>query len=239
MTYLFLCTSIALSWAAPSLQPSSLHREIEILKYVKTIALRERAFAHEHYVAKRLAFLFEVGSGAGDSSKATDITTIAFADLVPQSPGFLVRPPTGDDYTSTMDSQWYQRRLGEDSHNEYPSTYQRLWQLINHVYDIVPMMFIPATIFLMATICYMMPGNQAAANWQPPRYNPDDRSQSFRAYVTDLMHWLMMTPLAPHQQAVAVVNRLEGTARQMGRTLTPQELFNGGVVNGEHLDPVT
>ncbi len=160
--------------------------------------MRKRAFAHEYYLAKRFALLFEVGSGEGDNSKPTAVTTTALSDSVPKSHGFLARPPTGDDYTSTMDSQWYQRRLGEDSHNEYPSTYQRLWQLINYVCDIVPPMFIPVTIFLMATICYMMPGNQAAANWQPPRYNPDDRSQSFRAYLTDLSHWLMMTPLAPH-----------------------------------------
>jgi hypothetical protein len=53
------------------------------------------------------------------------------------------------------------------------------------------------------------------------------------------MHWVIITPLAPHQQASAIVSRLGGTARDMGRTLTPDEMFNGGIVNGERLDPVT
>ena len=91
-------------------------------------------------------------------------------------------------------------------------------------------------LFISALVMFMMPAEQAN---QPPVYDPDDRSQSFRAYMTDLMHWCMGTRLAPHEQAVAIVRRLRGTARDMGRTLTPAELFNGGIVNGEQLDPVT
>ena len=91
---------------------------------------------------------------------------------------------------------------------------------------------------LYFAVCFMQ--NQDRFNVRmPPYYDPDDRSTSFRAYVTDLMHWVMMTDLAPHQQATAIISRLGGTARDMGRTLSPDELFNGGNVNGEHLDPVT
>jgi len=93
---------------------------------------------------------------------------------------------------------------------------------------------------LWSCVCFMM--NQGGDRYNvrmPPYFDPDDRSISFRAYVTDLMHWILLTDLAPHQQATAIVSRLGGTARDMGRTLTPDELFNGGDVNGEHLDPVT
>jgi len=73
----------------------------------------------------------------------------------------------------------------------------------------------------------------------PPQYNPDDPNQTFRAWVTDLMQWVMLTDLAPHQQAAAIAARLEGTARDMGRTLTPAEMMNGGIIDGRQLDPVT
>jgi len=91
----------------------------------------------------------------------------------------------------------------------------------------------------ISAISMMMPGGTAYSQRQPPLYNPEDRSQTFRAWVTDLMHWVMLTDLAPHQQATSIVSRLDGTARDMGMTLTPEELFNGGVVNGQQLDPVT
>eukprot|EP00969_Alexandrium_andersonii_P269767 11923750-Alexandrium_andersonii.AAC.1 len=49
----------------------------------------------------------------------------------------------------------------------------------------------------------------------------------------------MVTDLQPHQQAAAVVLRLGGPAREMCRTITPQELTNGGVFNGVQYDPVS
>ena len=49
----------------------------------------------------------------------------------------------------------------------------------------------------------------------------------------------MLTDLAPHQQAAAIVMRLGGAARELARTISPQELVHGGVVNGVQLDPVS
>ena len=49
----------------------------------------------------------------------------------------------------------------------------------------------------------------------------------------------MLTDLQPHQQAAAIVMRLGGSAREMARMITPQELMNGGVQNGVLVDPVT
>ena len=61
---------------------------------------------------------------------------------------------------------------------------------------------------------------------------------SFRAYVTDLTLWVMLTDLQPHQQAAAVIMRLRGSARELGRTITADEIMNGGVINGQALGPV-
>ena len=62
---------------------------------------------------------------------------------------------------------------------------------------------------------------------------------SFRTYMMDLNLWMMLTDLAPHQQAAAIIMRLGGAASELARTMTPQEIFQGGVVNGVQLDPVS
>jgi len=49
----------------------------------------------------------------------------------------------------------------------------------------------------------------------------------------------MLTDLAPHQQAAAIVMRLGGAARDLARTITPQEILQGGVINGIQYDPVS
>ena len=74
----------------------------------------------------------------------------------------------------------------------------------------------------------------------PPSWSPEhDHSYSFRAYMTDIALWVMLTDLQPHQQCAAIIMHLGGAARDMARMVTPQELMNGGVRNGVALDPVT
>ena len=74
----------------------------------------------------------------------------------------------------------------------------------------------------------------------PPSWSPEsDHTYSFRAYMTDIALWVMLTDLQPHQQCAAIVMRLGGSAREMARTLSPQEMVNGGVRNGVAMDPVT
>jgi len=74
---------------------------------------------------------------------------------------------------------------------------------------------------------------------KPPTWNPANESYSFRAYVTDLMLWIMLTDLSPPQQASAIILQLEGTAREVARTIQPNEILFGGVINGQQLDPVS
>ena len=47
----------------------------------------------------------------------------------------------------------------------------------------------------------------------------------------------MLTELQPHQQAVAIITRLGGIAGETARLLHPHEIANGGVLNGQQLDP--
>ena len=64
----------------------------------------------------------------------------------------------------------------------------------------------------------------------PPGWSPEREGSgySFRNYITDLTLWIMLTDLAPHQQAAAIIMRLGGAAREMARTITPQEIINAG-----------
>ena len=84
-----------------------------------------------------------------------------------------------------------------------------------------------------------------ARDWNyrtPPYWSPDNEHvYSFRAYMVDISQWVMLTDLQPHQQAAAMVMRLGGAAREMGRMISPQEMFHGGALEpgGEVVDPVT
>ncbi|MFM7982071.1 MAG: hypothetical protein ACKPKO_22405, partial [Candidatus Fonsibacter sp.] len=49
----------------------------------------------------------------------------------------------------------------------------------------------------------------------------------------------MLTDLQPAQQAAAIVMRLDGSARELARSITPDDIMNGGVVNGVPVDLVT
>ena len=92
-------------------------------------------------------------------------------------------------------------------------------------------------------ICSMMrPGDErdSTSHRVPPRWNPEhENTYSFRNYMIDVMLWSMLTDLAPYQQAAAIILRLGGAARELARTLTPLEIAQGGIINGQALDPVS
>ena len=75
----------------------------------------------------------------------------------------------------------------------------------------------------------------------PPSWSPENESNySFRAFATDLTLWTMLTDLQEHQQAASLIMRLGGTAREVARTLSIQEITQGGPhpVTGQQLAPV-
>ena len=104
---------------------------------------------------------------------------------------------------------------------------------------------IPFIVIGMMLTC-MMPAPAAGgqqANFMhriPPAWSPDnDRNYSFRSYMTDISLWVMLTDLAPHQQAAAIIMRLGGQAREFARCMSPQEIIAGGWRGGVLYDPVT
>ena len=46
----------------------------------------------------------------------------------------------------------------------------------------------------------------------------------------------MLTELQPHQQSVAIVPQLGGAAREYARAITPDELIDGGQMQGVMID---
>ena len=94
----------------------------------------------------------------------------------------------------------------------------------------------------ISSLWLMMPAGPHGQNNHryPPRWEPGlEGSLPFRTWLQDLLLWTITTDLEPHRQAAAIIAQLGGAARELARTLSPQEIFNGGVVNGQHLDPVS
>ena len=93
-------------------------------------------------------------------------------------------------------------------------------------------------IFIMLCIIMMMPsgtsgfsGKSRDFNYRiPPAWSPqNEHNYSFRAFMTDISIWIMLTDLQPHQQCAAIVMRLGGAAKEVARMMTPQEMMNGGI----------
>ena len=98
--------------------------------------------------------------------------------------------------------------------------------------------------FMMASMLWhMMPNyhNPAEASARvPPRWSPElEATYSFRTYAQDTLIWCITTDMQPAQQCAAIIQRLGGAARDLARAMQPNEMMNGGQVNGVRVDPVT
>ena len=94
--------------------------------------------------------------------------------------------------------------------------------------------FLPAL-----AICHMwQPGAPTQSSRLPPRWEPAS-NVSFRSWTQDLMLWTISSDLQPHQQCALIISQLGGAARDVARTMTPNEVYAGGIVNGQEVDPIT
>ena len=106
-------------------------------------------------------------------------------------------------------------------------------------------------LFFLSLVCHMMAGQGrnvgpqghdaiGSGNLrQPPAWSPQmESTYPFRHYSRDLLLWSLATDLQPHQQASAVILRLGGQAREIAREITPEELVNGGMIDGVQVDPL-
>ena len=110
------------------------------------------------------------------------------------------------------------------------------------IHNILVLQTLIGAVLASSLIIYMMPGGGGGGGRyrEPPSWGPErEREYSFRTWLTDLTFWVTLTDLAPHQQVSAIVLRLTGVARDVGRNLTSQEVLTGGFVNGQQLDPVS
>ena len=75
----------------------------------------------------------------------------------------------------------------------------------------------------------------------PPVYNPETNSEySFKKYLEDIEVWVVMTDLPMFQQAVTMVSRLQGQAREVAALIPMTELVAGVTLqNGDYVDPVS
>jgi hypothetical protein len=72
------------------------------------------------------------------------------------------------------------------------------------------------TCIAMSVVLYMMqPPGGGGRGPLPPSWGPElEHSYSFRAFVTDITHWLIGDDRPPHQQASSIIQRLTGAARE-------------------------
>ena len=84
-------------------------------------------------------------------------------------------------------------------------------------------------------------GGHAGRGRTPPAWSPErEATYPFRHWMQDLLAWsVLSTDMDPAQQAAAIVLQLGGTARDLARNLSYEELTRGGTANGQTVDPVT
>ena len=74
----------------------------------------------------------------------------------------------------------------------------------------------------------------------PPTFDPRfEDKYSFRQYMREMQHWVLVTDLPPHQQAVMILRNSDGAAYDLISQIPPNELYAGATVNGVHLDPAS
>ena len=97
--------------------------------------------------------------------------------------------------------------------------------------NITTILILPIVTAAACITCLMMPGGRGndATHRQPPFWDPETSRESFRSWMTNITLWVMLTDLQPHQQVAAIILRLGGSAREMARQITPQEMMNGGM----------
>ncbi len=61
-------------------------------------------------------------------------------------------------------------------------------------------------------------------SWFPEK----DSHHSFRTFMTGIPVWIRLSDLQPHEQCAAIVTRRGGSACEMARMITPQEIPRGG-----------
>ena len=84
---------------------------------------------------------------------------------------------------------------------------------------------------ILAIVCCMFQPQGGGPNNMrlPPRWELNmENTLPFISWTQDLMLWTICTDMNPPQQCAAIISQLGGAARELARSLTPNEVFNGG-----------
>ena len=74
----------------------------------------------------------------------------------------------------------------------------------------------------------------------PPSWGPEVAERyPFRHWARDVLVWSILTDLDARRKAAAVILQLRGGAQELVRSLPPQAIIAGGVINGTQVDPMT
>ena len=87
----------------------------------------------------------------------------------------------------------------------------------------------------------MMMGHPSETSLRiPPRWGPEmENTYTFHNYAQDVLDWCLQTDVPPHCQCACIAGKLSGTARELARTMSPNEKMYGGQIDGQDVDPVT
>ena len=88
------------------------------------------------------------------------------------------------------------------------------------------------------------PAGQArtsGATRTPPAWSPERESTyPFQTWAQDLLAWsIVVTDMDAAQQTAAIILQLGGAARELARGMSYQDITQGGMINGQPVDPVT
>ena len=163
-----------------------------------------------------------VASASGENSPLSSVFRLGSGAVVPSSPVKVYQ---------SSDIQKKQHR---------PSSLHRVQRVLMYC---TPLMAVFALTLMVPGLSSGGSGGSRDFNYRiPPAWSPENEHHySFRAYMTDISQWIILTDLQPHQQCAALIMRLGGAAREMARMITPQEMYHGGSFEpgGEVVDPVT
>ncbi|CAE7203568.1 RE1 [Symbiodinium sp. CCMP2592] len=206
----------------------ALSHHLFIFKLVAELLLRAGAMMHQTYVVVVMALLSgpavsltSLDGSRGESSVSTGEATVVSPSRIPDEQSAHAR-------------------------EKFPSRYEvpggALGLLTRRVQKFVWLVGCISSFLYLGCMFQPPQGGGGAHNTLrlPPRWEPAMESTlPFRTWLQDLMLWTICTDLAPPQQAAAIISQLGGPARDLARQLTPQEVYNGGIVNGQALDPVS
>ena len=101
------------------------------------------------------------------------------------------------------------------------------------------LMFIPALAILSIFGC--MQPFAGRARGAPPRWSMENsHSYSYDSWVRDLQLWAVVNQdLSQAQQCALIIQHLDGAAKDLLGSMTAHQMTQGGLINGQQVDPLT